>query len=96
MNRRIKKALIKGITAKGKELDQTVYFEDFVYFKTIQFTKPVVKIRITIQDVYAGTKWQDTAISAIMLPEYRNKAKDWRYRYNNDTGKYEVCKIEKK
>lgn len=28
------------------------------------FTKPVVKIRITIQDVYPGTKWQDTAISA--------------------------------
>jgi len=96
MNSRIKKALVTGITAKGKELDQTVYFEDFVYFKTIQFTKPVVKIRITIQDVYPGTKWQDTAISAIMFPEYRNKAKDWRYRYNNDTGKYEVCKIEKK
>ncbi len=94
MNSRIKKALVTGITAKGKELDQTVYFEDFVYFKTIQFTKPVVKIRMTIQDVYPGTKWQDTAISAIMFPEYRNKAKDWRYRYNNDTGKYEVFKYE--
>ena len=61
-----------------------------------EISAPVVKIRITIQDVYPGSKWQDTAISAIMFPEYCNKAKDWRYRYNNDTGKYEVCKIEKK
>lgn len=68
MNSRIKEALVTGTTAKGKELTQTVYFEDFAYFKTIQFTKPVVKIRITIQDVYPGSKWQDTAISAVMFP----------------------------
>ena len=48
-----------------------VRFEDFVYFRTIVFAEPVERVRITIQSVYEGDKWQDTAISAIMFPETR-------------------------
>ena len=68
MNSRMQTALVEGTTADGKKISQTVYFEDFVYFRTIVFAEPVERVRITIQSVYEGAKWQDTAISAIMFP----------------------------
>ena len=71
MNSRMQTALVEGTTVSGKKISQTVRFEDFVYFRTIVFVEPVERIRITIQSVYEGDKWQDTAISAIMFPETR-------------------------
>lgn len=68
MNSRMQTALVEGTTADGKKISQTVHFEDFVYFRTIVFAEPVERVRITIQSVYEGAKWQDTAISAIMFP----------------------------
>ncbi len=68
MNSRIRDAEISGITQNGKTLVQTVSFEDFIYFKTIEFREPVKKIRVTIKTVYPGNKWQDTTVSAIMFP----------------------------
>lgn len=68
MNSRMQTALVEGTTADGKKISQTVRFEDFVYFRTIVFAEPVKRVRITIQSVYEGDKWQDTAISAIMFP----------------------------
>lgn len=67
-NSRIKEAEVSGWTEKGKEIKQNVHFEDFVYFKTIQFSEKVTKFRITIKETYPGEKWQDTAISAVMFP----------------------------
>ena len=69
MNSRMQTALVEGTTVRRKKISQTVRFEDFVYFRTIVFAEPVERIRITIQSVYEGDKWQDTAISAIMFPE---------------------------
>ena len=73
MNSRMQTALVEGTTVSGKKISQTVRFEDFVYFRTIVFVEPVERIRITIQSVYEGDKWQDTAISAIMFPEKKRK-----------------------
>ena len=67
-NSRIKEAEFTGWTEKGKEIKQNVHFEDFVYFKTVQFSEPVTRFRITIKDAYPGDKWQDTCISAVMFP----------------------------
>lgn len=67
-NSRIKEAVFTGWTESGKEIKQNVHFEDFVYFKTVQFSEPVTKFRITIKETYAGEKWQDTCISAVMFP----------------------------
>lgn len=67
-NSRIKEAELTGWTETGKEIKQNVYFEDFVYFKTVQFSEPVTKFRITIKEVYPGEKCQDTSISAVMFP----------------------------
>ncbi len=67
-NSRIKEAEFTGWTEKGKEIKQNVHFEDFVYFKTVQFSEPVTRFRITIKDAYLGDKWQDTCISAVMFP----------------------------
>lgn len=70
-NSRLKEAEITGWTENGKEIKQNVHFEDFVYFKTVQFSEPVIKFRITIKDAYPGEKWQDTCISAVMFPVER-------------------------
>ena len=73
MNSRMQTALVEGTTVRGKKIRQTVRFEDFVYFRTILFAEPVERVRITIQSVYEGDKWQDTAISAIMFPEKKRE-----------------------
>lgn len=67
-NSRLKEAEFTGWTENGKEIKQNVHFEDFVYFKTVQFSEPVIKFRITIKEAYSGDKWQDTCISAVMFP----------------------------
>lgn len=66
-NSRMKVATIEGRTSSGEIFQQTVFFEDFVYFKTVVFSNPVIKIRITIEETYSGSKWQDTALSAILF-----------------------------
>lgn len=70
-NSRLKEAEITGWTENGNEIKQNVHFEDFVYFKTVQFSEPVIKFRITIKEAYPGDKWQDTCISAVMFPVER-------------------------
>lgn len=72
-NSRLKEAEFIGWTESGKEIKQNVHFEDFVYFKTVQFSEPVTKFRITIKEVYPGEKWQDTCISAVMFPVEKKK-----------------------
>ncbi|GMO24720.1 MAG: hypothetical protein Pg6A_11710 [Termitinemataceae bacterium] len=42
-----------------------VDFEDYVYYKNIVFSKPTKHIKLIIKDVYKGTKYDDTCISAI-------------------------------
>jgi hypothetical protein len=42
-----------------------VDFEDYVYYKSIIFSKPTKHIKLIIKDVYKGTKYDDTCISAI-------------------------------
>jgi len=74
-NSRIKEAEFLGWTEDGKEIKMKIHFEDFVYFKTVQFSEPVIKFRITIKEVYPGEKWQDTAISAVMFPVTIDKIK---------------------
>ncbi|ADK80895.1 NADase-type glycan-binding domain-containing protein [Sediminispirochaeta smaragdinae] len=68
LNSRVKRASVIGTTEEGEEIEQEIQFEDFVYFKTIVFPKPVKTMRLIIRSVYPGAKWKDTAISALMLP----------------------------
>ena len=70
-NSRIKEAEFTGWTESGREIKQNIHFEDFVYFKTVIFSEPVIKFRITIKETYNGEKWQDTCISAVMFPVYK-------------------------
>ena len=72
-NSRIKTAKIIGTTTKHTIIEQTVTFEDFVYFKTVKFPEPVNKFRIVIQSIYPGAKWEDTAISAVLFPDVYNE-----------------------
>lgn len=62
-NSRVKQLLVEDLV---NNITQTMDFEDYVYFNYIEFKKPTTKVRITIKDVYEGTKYKDTCISAIL------------------------------
>ncbi|MDR1788324.1 MAG: hypothetical protein LBR16_07745 [Treponema sp.] len=46
----------------------TMHFEDYVYFNALHFDKETKHIKLIIDSVYPGTKYDDTCISAI-VPE---------------------------
>lgn len=85
-NSRLKEIEIEDlITGKKK----TVYFEDKVYFNCIEFPEKVTKIKITIKDVYQGTKYTDTCVSAIIDHTWINKYREVKYfdKYINECKK---------
>ena len=62
-NSRVKKLKVEDLTNK---LEYVMNFEDKVYFNYMELSKPSKSIRLTILDVYKGTKYQDTCISAMI------------------------------
>ena len=73
-NSRVKKLKVEDLTNK---LEYTMNFEDKVYFNYLELSKPSKSIKLTILDVYKGTKYQDTCISA-MIENTRAPSKDDR------------------
>lgn len=67
-NARMKKVKVEG---DGFSLDYE--FEDYVHFAQIDFPKQVDKIKITVLEVYDGSKWADMAISGIWINPDVNK-----------------------
>lgn len=67
-NARMKKVKVEG---DGFSLDYE--FEDYVHFAQIDFPKQVDKIKITVLEVYDGSKWADMAISGIWVNPDVNK-----------------------
>ena len=62
-NSRLKQIEVEDLETGKKK---TVNFEDKVYFNYISFETPLTKLKITIKDVYKGTKYTDTCVSAIL------------------------------
>lgn len=63
-NSRVKTILIESEEPKfSKEYE----LEDIVRYNVIQLPQKTDKIRITIKDVYPGTKYQDTCLSSILI-----------------------------
>ncbi len=83
-NSRLKEIEIENLET-GKK--QTAEFEDRVYFKYIPLDEPAEKIKITIKDVYAGSKYSDTCVTAVhghcymdesyLKTYFENNKKDW-------------------
>jgi len=70
MNSRVKEAQLIGVAVDKTVIVRDIAFEDFVYFKTVVFDRPVVSMKLVIKSVYKGSRWQDTAISSILLSSY--------------------------
>ncbi len=68
-NNRIKKALLETDTGIKKEFD----FRDEVEFTQIILTGDVKHVKLTILEVYKGTKYQDTCITAVEVNEKANE-----------------------
>lgn len=62
-NSRVKKLIIEDLVNNNT---QTMDFEDYVYFNYIKFKQPTIKIKLTISEIYSGSKYMDTCISAII------------------------------
>ncbi len=70
-NNRVKTAIIESDNPRFK-IEYT--FDDAVSFSEISFPEQTNKVRMTIKDVYKGTKYDDTCITAIYLkqrPEFK-------------------------
>lgn len=66
-NSRIKKATL--IIDDSTEIK--IEFDDIVEFKCVELGRPFTKVKIVIDDVYKGTKYDDTCITSITV--------DWEY-----------------
>ena len=73
-NSRVKKLKVEDLTNK---LEYIMSFEDKVYFNSINLSKPSASIKLTILEVYEGTKYQDTCISAMIDFTRRLGSNDW-------------------
>jgi hypothetical protein len=70
-NNRVKTTIIESDNPRFK-IEYT--FDDVVSFSEISFPEQTKKVRMTIKDVYKGTKYDDTCITAIYLkqrPEFK-------------------------
>ena len=95
-NSRVKKLKVEDLTNK---LEYTMDFEDKVYFNYLELSKPSKSIRLTILDVYKGTKYQDTCISAMIENTSAKSNYDWETKnfeeykalcsYSDDTALFE-------
>lgn len=66
-NNRIRKLRISSLDVDtGFQKEYTL--QDEANFQVVKFPKPVNSVRIEILDVYQGTKYNDTAITALLLP----------------------------
>ena len=91
-NSRVKKLKVEDFTNK---FEYTMNFEDKVYFNYLELSKPSNSIRLTILEVYEGTKYQDTCISALIENTRAPSKEDWetkdfedykaRCSYSDDT-----------
>ena len=64
-NNRIKKALLQTDTGIKKEFE----FRDEVEFTQIILPEDVKHVKLTILEVYKGTKYQDTCITSVEVLE---------------------------
>lgn len=80
-NGRVKKLKVEDLTNK---LEYTMNFEDKVYFNYLELSKPSNSIRLTILEVYEGTKYQDTCISALIENTRAPSKEDWETKYFED------------
>ncbi len=95
-NSRVKKLKVEDLTNK---LEYTMNFEDKVYFNYLELSKPSKSIKLTILDVYKGTKYQDTCISAMVENRKEKSNEDWETKhfeeykaqcsYSDDTALFE-------
>jgi hypothetical protein len=63
-NNRVKTALIQS---EHPEFSIRYEFDDVVKFSEIRFPEKTASVTLTIEDVYKGTKYDDTCISAVFL-----------------------------
>lgn len=60
-------ARMKKVKVEGEDFSLEYDFEDYVHFSQIDFPKKTKKIKITVLEVYDGSKWADMAISGMWV-----------------------------
>jgi len=60
-------ARMKKVKVEGEGFSLEYDFEDYVHFSQIDFPKKTNKVKITVLEVYDGSKWADMAISGMWV-----------------------------
>lgn len=75
-NNRVKTMKVEDLENK---MEYTLHFQDYVYLHDLVFQKATRHIKLTIQEVYPGTRYDDTCISAIYFRHDSVSKPHWRY-----------------
>ena len=60
-------ARMKKVKVEGEGFSIEYEFEDYVHFTQIDFPKQVDEVKISVLEVYDGSKWTDMAISGMWV-----------------------------
>ena len=72
-NNRLKRIKVESIEPA---FSMEYAFEDYVAYHTIKLPAATKSVKITILDVYKGSKYSDTCVTAIALPQERWRTKE--------------------
>ncbi len=62
-----KNARMKKVLVEGEDFSLEYTFEDYVHFAQIDFPEKTGSVKITVLEVYDGSKWADMAISGMWV-----------------------------
>lgn len=86
------------LRSESPEFTMEYEFEDVVKFHEIALPEPTRSLRMTIKDVYPGRKYDDTCVSAVMLPQERWRSEDEEraelFAYLVEIGAWETIRAE--
>ncbi|MBP7263758.1 MAG: hypothetical protein KBB32_06250 [Spirochaetia bacterium] len=89
---------IVELRSESPEFTMEYEFEDVVKFHEIALPEPTRSLRMTIKDVYPGRKYDDTCVSAVMLPQERWRSEDEEraelFAYLVEIGAWETMRAE--
>ena len=77
-----KNARMKKVKVEGDGFSITYDFEDYVHFSCIDFPKEVSRVKLTVLEVYDGSRWSDLAVSGFWVNTKKPDPRDvGNYKY---------------
>ena len=79
-NSRIKNFIVEDLT---NDKQYSVFLDDEVKFQFVYFENKTKNVRLTINDVYKGSKWDDTCLTGVIPSGYEQNDLEFNYLVQN-------------